>query len=96
MSASLPLDLRERIVGAYEASGVTCRAVAERFGVSHGVFSKLVRQHHCEESLQPHTNRCGRKRSIRVKVSKRSRITSSSTRMPSWKNAARHWGSVVL
>lgn len=63
MSAALSMDLRERIVAAHEA-GESCRVVARRFGVSHGVVHKLVCQHDEEGSLKPHTDRCGRKRAV--------------------------------
>jgi transposase len=64
MSAALSRDLRERIVTAYQAGGVSYRMVAERFGVSHGVVHKLVQQQRAEGSLAPHTDRCGRKRAV--------------------------------
>ena len=64
MSAALSKDLRERIVAAYQAGGVSYRMVAERFGVSHGVVHKLVQQQREEGSLAPHTDRCGRKPAV--------------------------------
>ena len=68
MPASLSMDLRERIVAAYEQEGGSCRVVATRFGVSPGTVSKLVRQSRTEGSLKPRYERCGRKRSIRGKA----------------------------
>jgi transposase len=68
MPASLSMDLRERIVAAYEQEGASCRLVATRFGVSPGTVSRLVRQSRTEGSLKPRYERCGRKRSIRDKT----------------------------
>jgi transposase len=68
MPASLSMDLRERIVAAYECGDVSCRVVGTRFGVSPGTVSKLVRQSRVEGSLKPRYERCGRKRSIRDKT----------------------------
>lgn len=64
MSEALSMDLRERIVAAYSAGEGSCRLIAERFGVSHGVVSKLVCQQREEGSLRPHTDRYGRKRAV--------------------------------
>ena len=61
MAASLSMDLRERIVSAYEAGDVSYRDVAKRFDVSRSTVGKLVRQFRTEKSLTPHTDRCGRK-----------------------------------
>ena len=68
MPASLSMDLRERIVAAYEQEGASCRVVATRFGVSPGTVSKLARQSRTEGSLKPRYERCGRKRSITGKT----------------------------
>lgn len=70
MAASLSMDLRERIVVAYEAGDVSYRDVALRFGVSRSTVGKLVHQFRTEKSLKPHTERCGRKRSIRGEAEK--------------------------
>jgi len=64
MAASLSMDLRERIVAAYERRNVSCCAVGTRFGVAASTVSKLVRQWRTENSLKPHDDRCGRKRAI--------------------------------
>lgn len=61
---ALSMDLRERIVAAYQKGDASCRAVGSRFGVSSAVVSKLVRQQRAEGSLKPHTDRCGRKRAV--------------------------------
>ena len=64
MTASLSIDLRERIVSAYEAGDVSYCDVAKIFSVSRSTVGKLVRQFRTEKSLKPHTDRCGRKRCI--------------------------------
>lgn len=64
MSEALSMDLRKRIVAAYDAGSVSCRAVARRFGVSHGVVGKLVCQYREQGTLKPQTDRCGRKRAV--------------------------------
>ena len=70
MAASLSMDLRQRIVDAYECGNVTCRAVAARFGVAASTVGKLVQQSRTEKSLKPRYANCGRKRSITGKVEK--------------------------
>ena len=60
----LSLDLRERIVAAYEAGGVSYAAVGRRFSVSHDVVSKLVRQKKERGTLAPQTHKRGRKPAI--------------------------------
>lgn len=70
MSAALSMDLRERIVTAYNAGEGSCRLIAERFGVSYGVVSKLVCQQREEGSLKPHTDRYGRKRAVSGEIEK--------------------------
>ena len=64
MAASLSMDLRERIESAYEAGNISLQDVANRFSVSRWTLGKPVRRFRTEQSLTPHTNRCGRKRSI--------------------------------
>lgn len=68
MAASLSLDLRERIVSAYECGQVTCRAVGARFGVAASTVGKLVKQARTEKCLKPRYHRCGRKRAITGKI----------------------------
>ena len=70
MAASLSMDLRERIVAAYECGNVSGSAVGERFGVAASTVSKLVRQSRTEKSLKPRYDRCGRKRAIAGKTEK--------------------------
>ena len=61
---ALSLDLRERIVAAYENSESSQEAIAERFSVSRTVVGKLVRQQREQGTLQPQVHRCGRKPAI--------------------------------
>lgn len=68
MPASLSMDLRVRVVAAYEQGDTSCRLVATRFGVSPGTVSKLVRQSRTENCLEPRMDRCGRKRAIAGKT----------------------------
>ena len=62
--APLSLDLRERIVSAYEAGGVSFAAVGRRFSVSGKVVSKLVRQKQELGTLEPQVHKRGRKAAI--------------------------------
>lgn len=57
----LSLDLRERIVAAYEIGDVSYAAVGRRFGVSDRVVAKLVNQKHELGTLEPQLHKRGRK-----------------------------------
>jgi len=70
MAASLSMDLRQRIVAAYECGNVSCRVVAARFGVAASTVGKLVQQSRTEKSLEPRYGHCGRRRSITGEVEK--------------------------
>lgn len=61
---ALSMDLRERIVSAYEAGEGSHSALAERFSVSKAVVGKLVRQQRELGTLEPQVHRCGRKPAI--------------------------------
>lgn len=61
---ALSLDLRERIVSAYENSEGSQEAIAQRFSVSRAVVGKLVRQQREHGTLQPQVHRRGRKPAI--------------------------------
>lgn len=58
---ALSMDLRGRIVSAYEAGEGSHSALAKRFSVSKAVVGKLVRQQRELGTLQPQVHRCGRK-----------------------------------
>jgi transposase len=61
---SLSIDLRERIVAAYEAKEGSYRVLAVRFSVSRAVVGKLVRQARELGTLEPQVHLRGRKRAI--------------------------------
>ena len=62
---ALSMDIRERIVGAYERGEGTQEEIGERFGVSRALVSKLVRQKRKLGTLEPQVHRCGRKPAVR-------------------------------
>ena len=61
---ALSLDLRERIVTAYEAGDVSFAEVGRRFSVSGKVVGKLVRQKRELGTLAPQVHRRGRKPAV--------------------------------
>lgn len=61
---ALSLDLRERIVAAYDEGGVTQREVAGRFGVSEFTVRKLLRQRRETGDIAPRYGNCGGARKI--------------------------------
>lgn len=60
----LSLDLRQRIVAAYENGEGSHQELAERFAVSKALVGKLVRQHRHLGTLEPQVHRRGRKPAI--------------------------------
>ena len=60
----LSLDMRERIVAAYEAGEGGYEVLAERFSVSSTVVGKLVRQKRDLATLEPQVHRRGRKPTV--------------------------------
>ena len=62
--AALSLDLRQRIVGAYDQGGSTREQVAKRFSVSLGMVKKLLAQRRRTGDIAPGYKRCGRKPKI--------------------------------
>lgn len=66
--APLSMDLRERIVAAYESGEGSQEQLAKRFAVSKAVVGKLVRQKRKQGTLEPQTHRRGRKKAIRGKA----------------------------
>ncbi len=60
----LSQDLRERIVAAYEAGGVSLAEIGRRFSVSGKVVGKLDRQKRELGTLALQVHRCGRKPAI--------------------------------
>jgi transposase len=67
------MDLRERIVAAYESGEGSYRVLATRFAVSRAVVGKLVRQQREQGTLQPQVHLRGRKPAIRGKTLERLR-----------------------
>jgi transposase len=61
MRKTLSLDLRERIVAAYDAGDATREMVAARFRVSLGMVKKLLQQRRRLGDLRPQHHRAGRK-----------------------------------
>lgn len=61
MKKPLSLDLRERIVAAYEGKEGTREEVAKRFKVSVGMVKKLLAQKSRTGDLRPRYRFCGRK-----------------------------------
>jgi transposase len=64
MPAPLSLDLRERVVDAYERKEGTEKELAQRFGVSVNSVSRWKRLKETTQSLAPQLWTRGRKRSI--------------------------------
>ena len=60
----LSLDLRERIVAAYESGEGSYEVLAERFSVGPTVVGKLVRQMRDLGTLEPQVHRRGRKAAV--------------------------------
>jgi transposase len=61
MRKPISLDLRERIVTAYDAKEGTRQEVAKRFKVSLGMVKKLLQQRDRTGDLQVRYRYCGRK-----------------------------------
>jgi transposase len=58
------MDLRERVIKAYEENECSMRVVAEQFGVSRDWIKKLVRRKRETGSIAPKDTKRGRKRAI--------------------------------
>ena len=61
---TLSLDLRERIVEAYDAKQGTREEIAQRFRVSLGMVKKLLQQRRKTKDLRPRHRYSGRKAKI--------------------------------
>jgi transposase len=61
---TLSLDLRERILAAYDAGDTTREMVAGRFRVSLGMVKKLIQQRRKLGEIGPQHHRAGRKPQI--------------------------------
>ena len=62
MPAPLSIDLRQRIIKAYEAGGVTQQQVAERFDVGIASVVRLLARKRATGGLEPKPNVGGRSR----------------------------------
>lgn len=58
---TLSIDLRKRIVGAYDANEGTRQEIADRFKVSLAMVKKLLEQRKRLGTIEPQSYRCGRK-----------------------------------
>lgn len=70
----LSMDLRERILAAYDQGGSTRQQVAERFQVSLGVVKKLLAQRRHTGDIRPGYHRCGRPPKIQAVHQRRLRV----------------------
>lgn len=61
---ALSMDIRERIVLAYECGEGSQEEIGRRFGVSRALVGKLVRQKRETGTLEPQVHRCGRKPAV--------------------------------
>lgn len=68
---TISLDLRERILVAYDAGDATREAVAQRFRVSEGMVKKLLQQRRRTGEIGPRHYRSGRKRRIGAEPQRR-------------------------
>ena len=59
MPAPLAIDLRQRIIKAYEAGGVTQQQVAERFDVGIASVVRLLARKRATGGLEPKAQRWG-------------------------------------
>lgn len=61
---TISLDLRERILAAYDAGDATREQVGQRFRVSEGMVKKLLQQRRRTGEIGPRHHRSGRKARI--------------------------------
>lgn len=82
------MDLRQRILKAYDRGDVTREQVSSRFEVSLGMVKKLLQQRRTSGVIAPRYHRCGRKpvildshrREMRQLLSKRPDLTLEEIR----------------
>ena len=73
MKKAISLDLRERIVAAYDGKEGTREEVAKRFKVSLGLVKKLLAQRTRTGDLKPRYSYCGREARLEPEHGKRLR-----------------------
>jgi transposase len=71
---TIPLEIRQRILDAYDAGKGTREKIANRFGVSTGMVKKLLHQRRHIGDIKPQHYRSGRKPVILASHRKRMRI----------------------
>ena len=69
--ATLSIDIRERILAAYDRGDCTREQVAERYDVSLGMVKKLLQQRRRTGDIAPRHRFSGRKPKITAKHQKR-------------------------
>jgi transposase len=87
--AMISMDLRHRILKAYDRGDVTREQVASRFDVSLGMVKKLLQQRRTTGDIATRYNRCGRKpviidshrRQMRAILAKRPDLTLEEIRI---------------
>ena len=62
MMKAYSLDLRERVVLAYETGSITIKGVAERFSVGETFVKKMLRQKRTQGAVQPPAHGGGKPR----------------------------------
>lgn len=91
MAANLSMDLRERIVAAYDCGNVSCCTVGARFGVAASTVGKLVNQARTEKCLKPRYNRCGRNVRSPATQKRLWKSTFATIPMQHRRNVKRRW-----
>ena len=70
MAKTLSMDLRKRIVEAYDRGDVSRQQVADRFAVSLGMVKKLLQQRRHAGDLAPRHHRAGRKPGVAARAAR--------------------------
>ena len=73
MRKAISLDLRERILAAYDKEESTREQVAKRFAVSLGMVKKLIQQRRHTGRITPRYDRCGRKPGVAARAARQLR-----------------------
>ena len=68
MRKAISLDLRERILAAYDKQEATREQVAKRFAVSLGMVKKLIQQRRHTGRITPRYDCCGRKPGVAARA----------------------------
>ena len=76
---TIPLEIRQRILDAYDAGKGTREEIAHRFGVSTGMVKKLLHQRRHTGDIAPRHHRSGRKPVILASHRKRIRMILSKS-----------------